>query len=768
VRTLSSFHWGAYEITTEGGGLVGIDPLTGDPDPSPIGRGMLGAIDHASRVREPVVRKGWLEEGPGPAGGRRGVDPFVPVAWETALDLVSRELARIARTHGHEAIYGGNYGWSSAGRFHHAKSQVRRFMSEFGGFTDGVTTYSTGAAQVIVPHVLGEEFFQLCAGLTSWPVIARHTRLLVMFGGIPLKNAQVTNGGIASHDTGGWLRTCREAGVRFVNVSPVRDDAAPSVGAEWIAPRPNTDTALMLGLAHTLIEEGLHDAAFLERYTVGFERFADYVTGRGDGQAKSAGWAGAICDIDGERIRRLAREMASSRTMITASWSLQRADHGEQTYWMVATLAAMLGQIGLPGGGFGYGYGAIGANGNPVRRVVSPTLPTGHNPVGTFIPVARIADLLLHPGESFRYDGGTYTYPDIRLVYWAGGNPFHHHQDLGRLVRAFQKPDTIVVHEQFWTGTARHADIVLPATTALERNDIGHGAAESTIIAMKQAVAPVGEARNDYDILSALSERLGFAERFTEGRDEMEWLNHMYDHFRQQISRAGIELASFETFWERGSFELPTRGHESVLLREFRDDPETHRLKTPSGRIEIFSETIAGFGLDDCKGHAAWFEPVEWLGAKEAALYRLHLVSNQPKTRLHSQLDCGGISQAAKVAGREPIRINPADAAARGIADGDLVRVFNARGACLAGAVISENVRPGCVELATGAWYDPAGPGGLDRSGNPNVLTRDQGTSSLAQGSSAHSALVEVERFEGDAPEVEAYRPPAIEPSAAI
>jgi len=762
MRTLSSFHWGTYEIVTDGDRLVAVEPLADDPDPSPIGRGMVDAIGHRARVRRPMVRKGWLENGPGPANGARGAEPFVPVAWERALDLVAGELARVAGEHGHQAIYAGNYGWSSAGRFHHAKGQVRRFMSGFGGFTDGVTTYSTGAAQVIVPHILGEEFYQLCAGLTSWPVIARHSGLVVMFGGIPLKNAQVANGGISAHETAGWLDRCRASGVRFVNVSPVRDDAAAGLGAEWLAPRPNTDTALMLALAHTLIAEGLHDRDFLGRYTTGFDKFAGYVMGRTDGVARDAAWAAAICDIDGERIRRLAREMAATRTMITASWSIQRGDHGEQTYWMVATLAAMLGQIGLPGGGLGYGYGAIGALGNPVRRLPSPTLPVGHNPIVSFIPVARISDLLLHPGAPFRYDGGSYTYPDIRLVYWGGGNPFHHHQDLNRLATAFQQPDTVVVHEPFWTATARHADIVLPATVSLERNDIGHAPADIKIIAMKRAVRPAGEARNDYDILSALSRRLGFEEKFTERRDEMQWLNHMYDLFRQQVSRAGIELPSFEGFWEAGSVDLPVRGRETVLFEEFRRDPDAHPLRTPSGRIEIYSETIAGFGLDDCLGHAAWFEPAEWLGSDLASDYPLHLVSNQPRTRLHSQLDCGGVSQAAKVAGREPIRINPADAAARGVVAGDLVRVYNRRGACLAGAVISDDVRPGCVELATGAWYDPVAAGGLDRSGNPNVLTLDKGTSSLGQGSSAHTALVEVERHLGEAGAVEAYRAPAM------
>src|SRR5207237_8032967 len=123
--------------------------------------------------------------------------------------------------------------------------------------------------------------------------------------------------------------------------------------------------------------------------------------------------------------------------------------------------------------------------------------PQGVNPVRTFIPVARIADLLLSPGQEYDYDGGRLTYPDIRLVYWAGGNPFHHHQDLNRLRRAFARPDTIVVHEPYWTATARHADVVLPTTVTLERDDVGCGRNDGYVIAMPRALEPCGQRRDD-------------------------------------------------------------------------------------------------------------------------------------------------------------------------------------------------------------------------------------------------------------------------------
>ena len=172
--------------------------------------------------------------------------------------------------------------------------------------------------------------------------------------------------------------------------------------------------------------------------------------------------------------------MAANRTMISVVWALQRGDHGEQPFWMTIVLAALLGQIGLPGGGYGFGYGASSGMGAAAAAGIVPALPPGHNAAESFIPVARIADMLLHPGEPFDFNGEQRTYPDMRMVYWCGGNPFHHHQDLNRLVAAFRRPETMIVHEPWWTPHARHADIVLPATTTLERNDLGFARATAS------------------------------------------------------------------------------------------------------------------------------------------------------------------------------------------------------------------------------------------------------------------------------------------------
>jgi len=245
----------------------------------------------------------------------------------------------------------------------------------------------------------------------------------------------------------------------------------------------------------------------------------------------------------------------------------------------------------------------------------------------------------------------------------------------------------------------------------------------------------------------------------------MGWLRHLYDVARQQAAKRGHELPDFDGFWATGYIEFPEPDEPPVLFAGFREDPDANPLRTPSGRIEIYSETIAGFGYDDCPGHPVWLEPAEWLGADAAADYPLHMISNQPSTRLHSQLDCGDVSRDSKVAGREPVWINPEDAARRGIADGHVVRIYNARGACLAGARLSDNLRPGVIRLSTGAWYDPldaGAPGSLDRHGNPNVLTSDKGTSKLAQSPSAQTVLVEIERYDGPTPPITVFSQPAI------
>lgn len=744
-----SSHWGAF-YARPGNGIVIVEPHPDDPSPSPLLANIPASARHESRVRAPMFRRRWLENGPGP--DRRGDDAFVEVDWAQAAGLIARELTRVRNRYSPSAIFGGSYGWASAGRFHHAQSQIHRFLNLcVGGYTRSVNSYSAGAAAVIMPHIIGP-FERLYRETIRWDDVINHTEIVVAFGGMALKNSMIAPGGVGAHVVHGAMRAASARGCKFVLVGPLRDDLPPDIGMRWIPIRPGTDVALMLAMIHWLIEGGSADRDFLNACCVGFGALEHYVLGHVDSVVKDAEWASPICGIPASEIRALAESLIGRRVLITTSQSLQRAEHGEQPIWTAVALAATLGQIGLQGGGYAYGLGSMGNIGKDSLKVKLPSLPQGNNAVDAFIPVARIADMLLHPGESYSYNGAKHTYPDIRLLYWGGGNPFHHHQDLLRLRTAFDRPDTVVVHEPFWTATAQHADIVLPSTITLERNDIGAAANDRLVVAMKKIIEPYAASKSDYEIFAMIARELGSELAFTEGRTEQDWLHELFGVIRRGLDANGYPAPTFEQFWQDGEMLLPTTEREPDFLQQFRRDPENARLSTPSGKIELFSEAIAGFGYEDCRGHPMWYVADESPLGPAAHLFPLQLVANQPETRLHSQLDFGTTSQEGKLRGLERIRLHPADARPRSISDGDIVRVFNDRGSVLAAARISDALMAGVVQLATGAWFKPfvdRNLGTICGAGNPNMLTRDVGTSSLAQGCTGQLAMVEIENYQG-------------------
>lgn len=760
---LTAAHWGVYRTEVADGQIRAFHPFERDPAPSSIMQGYLDTIDSPMRIKAPMVRKAWLEGNRNSAPNRDGTGSFVKISWDEAEKLVAEELDRVRKAFGNQAIYGGSYGWASAGRFHHAQSQLHRFLNCIGGYTRSVNSYSLAAGEVILSHIIGDAASFIHAP-PAWQSVVDHSGLIVAFGGMPARNSQISAGGTGYHRTGEALGQARDAGVRFVNVSPARNDIADDLGAEWLPTRPGSDVAVMLGLAHEILHNTWHDRSFLETHTCGFDRFAAYLTGETDGTAKTPQWAAEITGIPAQNIAGLARRMVETRTMITVSWSLTRQDHGEQPFWMATTLASMLGQIGLPGGGVAYGYGASNSVGNERRSVRYAALPQFENPVRCFIPVARISDMLLNPGAKFRFNGETRQYPDIRLIYWAGGNPFHHHQDLTRLSAAWQKPETVIVQDWCWNALTKRADIVLPCTTPLERDDLMITPRDRFIVAMQAAIPPVGEARNDHDILRGISRKLGVDAAFSGNMDTNEWLEWIYCESRAMACQSGMDLPDYERFRATGWFETERPERAKDAFTAFREDPEAAPLRTQSGKIEITSSAISSLHCPELLPHPAWYEPVEWLG-RATSEFPFHLISGQPADKLHSQLDHGQTSRAAKRNGRAPLHIHPADAARFGIVEGTCVRVHNRRGACLATAVLDASLLRNVITISTGAWLDAkmqADGTLLCRHGNPNTLTRDQGTSELAQGPVAHSCLVALERYDSDAP-ARAFVPPIVE-----
>ena len=414
TKYLTSTHWGNYHVDTENGRLISVNGSDNDENSSPIGQSLLSMMDENSRISQPMIREGFLNTERQSDGTKRGQERFVKVSWDTAFQLAAKALSEVKENYGNEAIFGGSYGWSSAGRFHHAQSQVHRFLNKFGGYVSSRDTYSVGAGFRILPYTLGiDGVFSLYQAVQVKEMVG-HTELMVCFGGLSMKNTQVDGGGVGNHSALGDLQRLKESNIECVNVSPIRDDMADFLNAQWMANKPNTDTALMLGLAHTIYTEDLHDRSFLNKYTVGFEKFVPYLMGESDSQPKDAQWAATITGVSKVTILKLARTMAMKSTLIGASWSLQRAEHGEQPWWMALTLACMLGYIGKKGCGLNYGFGSVHSVGFSGRKAFSferASFPQGVNAIDKYIPVARIADMLLNPGDLFDYDGRKLRYP---------------------------------------------------------------------------------------------------------------------------------------------------------------------------------------------------------------------------------------------------------------------------------------------------------------------------------------------------------------------
>ncbi len=765
---LTAAHWGPILVETDGEKVLSSRGALPTSHPNSLQSAVRDQVHSKTRVRYPMVRKGFLAS-PAQPQGVRGQDEFVRVSWDDALALIHAQHKRIRDTWGPSSIFAGSYGWRSNGVLHKSATLLQRYMALAGGYTGHLGDYSTGAAQAIMPYVVGgSEVYQQ---QTSWPVILEHSDVVVLWSANPLNTLKIAWN--ASDEQGiPYFDALRNSDKRLICIDPMRSETVDFFGdkMEWIAPHMGTDVALMLGIAHTLVENGWHDEVFLARCTTGYAVFSDYLLGVSDGIGKTAEWAADICGVPADKIRELAELFHKNTTMLMAGWGMQRQQFGEQKHWMIVTLAAMLGQPGTPGGGFGLSY-HFANGGNPTRRSAVLASMQGSLEGGTDamekIPVARIVEALENPGAPYQHNGMNRHFPDIRFIWWAGGANFTHHQDTNRLIRAWQKPELVVISECFWTAAAKHADIVLPATTSFERNDLTMTGDYSNqhLVPMKQVVPPQGEARNDFDVFAELSERweTGGYQRFTEGKSELEWLETFYTIAGQRGASQQVALPPFAEFWAANQLiEMPENPANAQFIRfaDFRRDPDAHPLKTDSGKIEIYSQRIAGYGYADCPGHPMWLEPDEWHGNAEPE--QLQIVSAHPAHRLHSQLNYSHLRERYAVADREPVTIHPQDAQARGIREGDVVRIWNQRGQILAGAVVTDGIKPGVICIHEGAWpdLDPAA-GGICKNGAVNVLTKDLPSSRLGNGCAGNTALAWLEKYSGPALTLTAFNPPA-------
>jgi anaerobic dimethyl sulfoxide reductase subunit A len=625
--------------------------------------------------------------------GPRGSGEFRPIPWPEALERVADGLSGIREQYGPQAILSLGSSGSCVGLLHNTGRLKARFLSLFGGCTATYSSYSTAAASFATPYVLGH------AATGMDPATLAHSRLIVLWG------ANISDTRLGCE----WqarIREAKERGTPVIVLDPRRTRTVRELGTQWIPVWPGTDAALMLAVLYVLIEEALLDRPFVDQHAHGFDLLERHVLGQDGTPPKNPAWAEGLCGTPAETIVAFARLYGQTHpAALIPGYSIQRTVGGEEAIRLAIALQTATGNLGRLGGS----SGALPGN-MPRPRISGIGVPTVKDMPS--IPVYRWPDAIL--------EGRAGGHPsDIHAVYNVGGNYLVEGADVRKNMHAFEQLEFAVCHELFLTPTARHCDVVLPVTHWLEREDI-ITANGNYLMFSQRAVAPLPQARNDYDIFCDLAERLGFGETFSEGKDEETWLREFVAH---------SEVPDYEEFRRTGLYM--SADQERVGLADFVTDPQGHPLSTPSGRVEVASEAYARTGFPA-------IPQARLLPMRED--YALRLVTPKSRYRTHSQFD-----NIPWFKEREPQRlwIHPQDAMARGIADGQQVTVRSPQGQVRIPAYVTEEIMPGVVCLLEGAW--PCWEtDGTDVAGSANVLTSTEPTQP-SQGSRTHSVLVQVE-----------------------
>ncbi|HMH49149.1 MAG TPA: molybdopterin-dependent oxidoreductase [Candidatus Acidoferrum sp.] len=663
------------------------------------GFGQLERVNHPDRLLHPLRRT-----------GPRGTGQFERIGWDEALDEVAAQMVRVRDTYGPAAILDCSRTGSTS-MLHSGRLNVQRLLHRFGGCTELWSNLSAEAEVFAVKHTYGGEYKSSGREPTDYV----NSRLIVMWGWAP-------GDGTFGTGTLQYLKLAKKHGTRVVCVDPRRTRTSWELADEHVFIRPSTDTAALIAMAFVIASEGLHDQAFLDRFVLGFDEatlpagapagssYRSYLFGLTDGVRKTPEWAAGITGVPAETIRRLAVALATEKpSALHCGYAPGRTYQGEQFHRAAYALAAMTGSVGVTGGNSGVSNGACGRSG-------IKSLPFGENPVNARVASSMLADVLAR-GKSGGYPA------DIKLVYSAAGDLFNQCPNVNKTIAAAQSLEFMVAHEHFITPTARYADIVLPATTFWERNDMHTpwAGAGHYVIFMQQAIPPVGECRNDLDICADLARRLGI-EGYNDKTEE-EWLREL---------SAGV-IDDFDTFRAQGLARLPAPDDAVAHAAQIRDGKP---FATPSGKIEIYSTTLAAqpdpYGLGP-------IPPIPtWTPDTVDARHPLRLLTPKSRARTHS---IHGNQPVLARADRDDVWMHPADAAARGIVDGQRVRVFNDRGATALPVRVTDRIAPGVVSIKEGAWFT-ADETGADTRGCANVLTEDR--ASPAGASTYNSSFVEI------------------------
>lgn len=687
-----------------------------DDGPEPQLRGCL----RGRAYRQRVYAKDRLLQ-PMKRIGKRGQGKFRPIDWDEALDTVADQLLRVREEYGNKSIL--LLPMSGDVVSLHGVATMSRLMAMFGGFTTwwGTTSFHGGMFASYF------SYGTLYASNTRDDLL--NSNMILMWGWNPAVTVTGTN-------SAWYMAQAREKGARIVAVDPYYTDSAAAFAQQWIPIKPGTDTAMLAAMAYVMIEEGLHDQHFVDGYTVGFDQFKAYVKGVDDKVPKTPGWAQEITGVQADTIISLAREYATTKpAALMSGTGPGRTAFGEQFHRATITLAAMTGNVGVSGGDPAARAWESAVGGYPYPISVGSALPYTANPVekpgpyrGLWLQEAypnvhytRIADAILK-GKAGGYPA------DYKLAIVCNANYVNSLPNINKIIRAMEALDFVVVEEQFMTATARYADIILPTTTYMERNDLAVGVGSAFFGMQNQVIEPVGQTRSHNDIAKDLAPRLGIEDY--DPLSEKERLDKLIKK---------IKIDDSEKLLKTGTYRLPLSG-PYVAFKDQIDDPENHPFKTPSGKIEIYSQQIADMNNPLIPPVAQYMEP--WEGPRDPLRkkYPLQLLTNHWKGRANCQYaNIPWIKEHTPQA----LHMNTRDADERGIATGDRVRVFNDRGETVIQAEVTERMMPGAVILPFGTWYSPD-EDGVDRAGASNVLTRDE--PSPAGSFAYNTALVQVQK----------------------
>jgi molybdopterin guanine dinucleotide-containing S/N-oxide reductase-like protein len=754
---------GPFWVNTQNGVVTSLEEFNSSTHLATFDRAWRKRIYAPDRIQYPMQRVDFSSTNRNPQN--RGLSGYVRISWDAATTLVASEIQRAVQTYGNSSIYTmRDTGWNSTGSMY----PLDRLLNMYGGYTQPVGFYSNYGLEIGEKYSIGQTSETGAAGITSWQAIIDNTKYIIMWGGDFVSTTDLAAFGTYISD---MYMQVKAAGVKFIVVDPFLNDGAIALGAQWIPILPGTDNAMLAAMAYVMINNNTYDADFMQNYSVGFNEsnlpsgapagssFVSYIMGVSDGTPKTPEWASAICGVDAQTITNLATLLTTNQpVLIRTGCGPQRGCNGEHFQRMVATVAAMSGNLGIPGGGYGsqpWDPSLQLPSSIPGSTYSNLAVPAPANPIAStsYIPYYRWADAVLSPGTVIQHDCTNVTLPAIKLLYrLAGINFVNQHSNINKSIQAIRAVDFFVVEDPWMIPDAKFADVILPACTTFERNDITAG--WNWVVQMQQAIQPLFESMSDYDILSAIAQNLGIGQQFTEGNTELQWVQNMYNSLKTSTS--------WDAFTAQGYYEYPAAQMTSTTAyTAFKADPKSNPLPTPSGLIEVYSESIAKFyGANyvnvewpDVPVVPEFVPPFEWKGSSIASQYPLAMITSHNMWRQHSQADnVEWLQQRSKLNGYAPIWINASDASSRGINQGDTVLVNNGRGQLLAAAMITQRIIPGAVRLCQGSWYNsanPSDPQGLDLGGCPNTLTSDQGTSNLAQASTTHTSLVQVALWSG-------------------